>query len=148
MNSIIQDTIHGGEKRPDLSNNQEELTKVTIEVSLSYATIWNLLICAIEGGSNYWYMIRKTEFAPGLSRKNFTYIHEIPFTEGCTLWIGDKEDNKDPAKPLNLETMKTGLKVMSEKYPRHFRNLVDENEDAETGDVFLQCCLFGEIVYG
>jgi len=37
---------------------------------------------------------------------------------------------------------------MAEKYPRHFHNFLEENDDAETGDVFIQCCLFGEIVYG
>jgi len=37
---------------------------------------------------------------------------------------------------------------MAEKYPRHFANFAQEAEDAETGDVFIQCCVLGEIVYG
>lgn len=41
-----------------------------------------------------------------------------------------------------------GLQVMAEKYPRHFGNLISDNDDAETGDVLLQCSVLGEIVYG
>jgi hypothetical protein len=26
--------------------------------------------------------------------------------------------------------------------------VLNENDDADTGDVFLQLCLFGEVVYG
>jgi hypothetical protein len=46
-----------------------------------------------------------------------------------------------------MAAIKSGLKVMAEKYPHHWQDFVSENDDAITGDVFLQCCLFGEIVY-
>jgi hypothetical protein len=41
-----------------------------------------------------------------------------------------------------------GLEIMATKYARHFADLVSENDDADTHDVFLQCALFGEVVYG
>ena len=50
--------------------------------------------------------------------------------------------------PLNFTTMKQGIQIMADKYPEHFANVINENDDAETGDVFLQCCLFGEVVFG
>lgn len=31
---------------------------------------------------------------------------------------------------------------------RHFKNLANDNEDAETADVFLQLAVMGAIVYG
>jgi hypothetical protein len=37
---------------------------------------------------------------------------------------------------------------MQEQYPRHFSNFISENYDAETGDVFLQCCLLGKVKFG
>jgi len=49
---------------------------------------------------------------------------------------------------LDLDACKRGLQVMAEEYPRHFADFMSENEDAETADVWLQCCLFGEVVYG
>lgn len=41
-----------------------------------------------------------------------------------------------------------GLSLMSRDYPNHFADFMAENEDAETADVFVQCCIFGNIVYG
>lgn len=29
-----------------------------------------------------------------------------------------------------------------------FAEILDDNADANTGDVFLQCCLFGDVIYG
>jgi hypothetical protein len=37
---------------------------------------------------------------------------------------------------------------MAADYPRHFADLVNENDDADTGDAFVQCCVFGEVIYG
>lgn len=37
---------------------------------------------------------------------------------------------------------------MAEKDPRHFGDLVSENDDADTHDVFIQHVLFGEVIYG
>lgn len=54
----------------------------------------------------------------------------------------------DVTKRLNMRAVAAGAAVMAEKYPEHFRNFMDENDDAVTADVFLQCCVFGEIVYG
>jgi len=38
--------------------------------------------------------------------------------------------------------------VMAKKEPRHFADFLKEDYDETTGDVFLQCCLFGEVIYG
>ncbi len=41
-----------------------------------------------------------------------------------------------------------GLSLMGGKSPRHFADLVNENDDAITHDVFMQYVIFGEIIYG
>ena len=41
-----------------------------------------------------------------------------------------------------------GLEVMADKYPNHFGDAIAGNDDATTGDVFLQCCVFGDVLYG
>lgn len=100
--------------------------------------IESLLVSAIEGGSNYWYRIE--------SEMGEDYLKTV-FTTG--LEISNHEIEDVPRKAmLNAETIETGLKVMAEKYTRHYADALDENADATTGDVFLQCCLFGEVIYG
>ena len=49
---------------------------------------------------------------------------------------------------LDADAIRQGLKVMQEQEPRHFAAFISEEDDAETADVFLQCCLLGKVVYG
>jgi hypothetical protein len=44
--------------------------------------------------------------------------------------------------------VRAGLQVLATKYPHHFADIVVDNSDCTTGDVLVQCALFGEIVYG
>lgn len=64
----------------------------------------------------------------------------------------DIEGTEEDAQPKELfvthEALQRGLKIMAEKYPKHFADLVGENDDAMTHDVMVQCCLLGDIVYG
>ena len=49
---------------------------------------------------------------------------------------------------ITLNDVKRGLDLMKEKYPRHWADLVEENDDLITGDVWLQLTVFGELIYG
>lgn len=109
--------------------------------------VQDLLCCALEGGSNYWYAITAFNYPEGCTRDDLEYPHlELPF-RGGSISIRDIEDG-DPCGELNREVCERGLQVMADKYPKHYADFVAGNEDADTGDVFLQCALLGEIVYG
>lgn len=47
----------------------------------------------------------------------------------------------------NFSQVVYGLKKMANRYPQHFANIISGDADAETADVFIQCCLFGEVEY-
>jgi hypothetical protein len=57
---------------------------------------------------------------------------------------------------LNLATVRTGLQLMADSEDmkgkaipgRHFQNLMSDDWDAETADVFLQLSVMTEIIYG
>ena len=49
---------------------------------------------------------------------------------------------------ITIEDVKKGLELMRDQYPRHYADLVEENDDAITGDVWLQLTVFGELIYG
>lgn len=126
--------------------------------------IRGLLCCAFEGGSNYWYMIDKCNYPPGLTSADYqeggkgqdgkSYWHWaelVPTQVGGSLIISSKEGDKiNGAKKwvLDREAIERGLEVMREKVPYQYGQFMAENDDADTGDAFLQCCLFGEMVYG
>lgn len=131
--------------------------KVCNEVSLS--RISDMLCSAFEGGSNYWYEITKFNEPPKMEflsspdlndGKPFPHI-DYPLNKGGSLVIrcieGDRINGKTHWK-LDLAAIRKGLQLMAEKSPRHYANFVNEDDDAETGDVFLQYCLFGEVIFG
>jgi hypothetical protein len=134
--------------------------KVKTEVEVSPQTISDTLCSAFEGGSNYWYRIEKMhppknfKNTPREDDRRFKHL-SYPINEGGFLTIsnamlGDElqDDAERLTKVLNIESIQKGLQVMAEKYPRHFNDMIQDSGDAITGDVFLQCCLFGEIIYG
>jgi len=123
-----------------------------------------LLTGAFEGGSNYWYMIEEYKFPEGVTYADFReggrftdpedYWHPatiIPFHKGCAVVISDREADPDNDKErwtLDRPALIRGWNVMRDKFPRHYADAISENDDADTADVYLQCCLFGDLVYG
>ncbi len=103
-----------------------------IKFKLSEGTFHDQITAAIEGGSNYWARINVGKHQPGW-RNYFT----ARFTE-----------DTGQTHELSLDKLKAGLQVLAEKYPHHFKDIIQESGDATTGDVLVQCALFGDIVYG
>jgi len=122
-----------------------------VKFKISKERISDLLDTAFEGGSNYWYVIREHVYPAGKTVHDYKFPYlELPLTEGGSLIIDSKDDpdKKYSSKVLNLESIKKGLEIMAVRFPGYFQDFLNENEDAITGDVFLQCCLFGEVVFG
>lgn len=67
-------------------------------------------------------------------------------TKGGSITIIDGED--DEAWVLDGEAIAQGLRLLADREPMHFRNWLEENEDAITGDIFLQLAVLGEVTYG
>lgn len=53
---------------------------------------------------------------------------------------------REKAHVLDKAAIERGLTVLARTLPHHFRDLMGDF-DAATGDYFLQCCLFGEVMY-
>lgn len=127
---------------------------ITVTIEVPDDRIKGLLCSALEGGSNYWYMVEDYVLAEGLSffdlQKGGKYWHPyeiIPLVEGCSLIIVDKNEDEDFRIELNRERIEQGLKVMAKDFPRAWADFISENDDANTGDIFLQCCCFGKLVF-
>jgi hypothetical protein len=124
--------------------------KITTEVSNSQ--IENLVVSALEGGSNYWYNI--TDFGKPVryefrtdSDKIFRHV-DYPMNPGGYLVIESTEEPKRKSARLNLKNIHRGLVLMAAKYPAHYADVLNDNTDQSTADVFLQLALYGEVIYG
>lgn len=131
-----------------MKSDQIVFAKVEVKVSVGIETVRNLFTCAIEGGSSYW-----CEKIRPLNEDEKTSVMRDPtiyMTKGFYAWEEESSDDK-PRKKKVIETdIVKALELMALRYPdTHFKNALDDSAmDAETGDVFLQLCLFGEVVYG
>lgn len=142
----------------------------SIERKIPLQCLQDLLICALEGGSNYWYCnadysipedkieavkdasdgVFKGYWAPFYGGNLYL---EVKY-EGDELprWNGEAFEKIEAGEgvrwTIRQADLERGLRTMSEKYPRHMADVIKNNEDADTGDVFLQCVCFGDIIYG
>lgn len=133
-------------------------TPITVkaEIEVPLERIVNCIIGAIEGGSNYWLnsFVAHKDSADLRARlkavDKIWYAEEQFWTEGgkADLEFDKPDDKSDGTATVTLTALTNGLTIMANTAPRHFADLMSENDDAITHDVFIQCVLFGEIVFG
>lgn len=74
----------------------------------------------------------------------------VPFLGGA-LKVHLRPSHDPDLKPrqLDLAAILDGVRILCEKYPHHFSDLVsDGGGDAGTGDALLQCAIFGDLPFG
>ena len=125
-----------------MSKNNVEVGKLTISVRshIKLSGIANLLDSASKG-SSYW---ANTDLAYESETNKALTIEGVEIQD-CE---ADDSDVNPKIYILNIQRIKKGLTVMAKKYPSDFADFIKEDYDQTTGDVFLQCCLFGEVIYG
>lgn len=113
--------------------------------------ITDLFITAYEGGSSYWaYMnIKFTDedrqlFNEGTSPSELLVKRMY---EGEAYEVFDVETD-DLLGLVSKESLNKAYKLMREEYPSHYADLINDNWDAWTADVFLQLAVMDEIVFG
>lgn len=114
--------------------------KVKTTINVTTEMVMYLLSCSFQG-MGYWgditNIVKKDE--------NEELIKAVPNGEGS---FDVKPHDEGKRYKVNKDACLKGLQVMADNYNWHFKNVLSEDFDAETGDVFMQCICFGEIVYG
>lgn len=59
-----------------------------------------------------------------------------------------RDEYSDGVYPLTFASMCKAMQLMAKDFPRHMNDLLIENDDAITADVFLQLSLFEDVIYG
>lgn len=130
-----------------------DMPSVEFVQKVSFDRIAVLICSALEGGIHYWGRVdwEKSTKPNNVfeSEKWFGSFSHIkwPLGEGGRLCIFDKEEDKI-AGYLDLNSIQNGLKKMAENSPLAFGRFMSEKSDFEEGDIFVQYCVFGSVIYG
>lgn len=135
-----------------------------IKTTIDRTQVMYLLLSGLEGGCGYWARIVRYVDPPEdvdlfagidkndglLSQEVFRHAH-YPMCEAGGSVVLKHEDYEHEGKTestLDYPAIVRGLTVMAQQEPKHFGDFMRENSDATTGDVFVQCCLFGKVIFG
>lgn len=145
-----------------MSEPEFEVT-FTVTQKIPDERVRGLLCCALEGGSNYWYANADYSM-PAMKLGDLRRAagdgdiwpwpgYHAAFGQDGYITIDEMNDDGsvEATHRIDRESMLKALTLMatSDKVPRrHWADFLAENEDADTGDVFLQLCCFDEIKYG
>lgn len=139
------------------SGKTSTVVRVKAETEINVGDVLDLLFTALAGGSSYWYGdLRVCTEAPADCDCGENWKHDNLDGGASRIyraaWGGLVElfDMEDGHKRYTLtkDRLTEGLQIMAQKHLRHWADFINEAGDARTGDVFLQCCLFGGIMYG
>ena len=141
--------------------NDQHDNPIDVITTLSIDRIRSLLITGIESGSYGSFIVvgydtgdwkvepHIVSVEPDKSWPGYAYW---PTLEGCAAILQDKYELQDgnedtPELRLDLDAIKRGLQLLSDKYPYHFSDIITNDDDVLTGDALIQCALLGDIVY-
>lgn len=139
---------------------------ITIQapVTISYQDLWYILITAVESGFDgigHWAtvdsyvepatLIQRDESNPtmtsGPTTKSTIKYADYPLSPGGAMILRYEDGDEIKRATLDEAALKRGLEVLSTKYLRHWKNIVEDNHDADTADALVQCAVFGELVF-
>ena len=153
------------EKRRGTRDTSETFEVVDGYFTISLDLLCNILCTAFEGGSNYWYFItdyREPSDPSMIPTSNGIVDWAEPSYVACcwgdgAVIIVDKEEyyNNDRSTKglttyeLTEEKIVKGLELFARQFKKRWVRICEEEDyDGEDADLFLQLCLFEEVVYG
>lgn len=131
--------------------------KIIIEKEVKIEDIADALISAFDPACRsigYWGEISDYTKPPKLEYRNdpkeiYRYVDYPLNKDGyIIIKVNEIDEGEKEFYKLGLPELERGLKIMLEKYPKHFADLVDDNADGDTADCLVQLSIFGELIYG
>lgn len=121
---------------------------VKTEVEVTRDMIENIIVGALEGGSNYWMDFKVHSKHGRFEWSSTEYAHQL-LDDEYELEIFDIEDGTRLGI-LSKETLTKAIENLGNTPDsrRILTQIVEENDDANTHDYVVQMAVMGEITYG
>ena len=148
------------------------MKELKIEMNIPIESIEEILITAMEGGSNYWYIMDgeqhcrswlSEEIKSGRLERNdkIHYKWMDAMFQGCPHKISiydveeaNEEDEElselEPLGYLTMDSIAEGLKLAQQDYSEEFsQHIPSYNDgDGDSADVLFQLMVMGDVAYG
>lgn len=123
---------------------------IQITIPVSTETIVSTFNTALEVGSGYW--LQEIDWGhigdiAENSQERYEYLHNA-IEDDDDRWELHLTEDDGKRHVMNQQKLWAGLHTMAKDHPRHFDDMINDNGDAITADIFLQCVLLGDVVYG
>jgi hypothetical protein len=135
--------------------------QLQVKLNLEYETFENIIVTALEGGSNYWYILgdikgcplsfEMTDKAPseriayGLwhNKDAEVYIHD------CEMDIcSESEDDGELLGILTYDSVRERMQLATENHLSELESMISGDFDAWTTDTLFQVLVMEEVVFG
>lgn len=145
------------------TTKKELLTTVSREFTITPQMCSDLMVGAIEGGiTGAWcggiFLIKPKIKKKKKSKSSPWYANPSLFKADSKLELEILELAEEPVPfdtepvyethTINIEDIKEGFLILAGVAPRIFKDIEEDNADAETADCWLQCVVFKDIPYG
>lgn len=143
-------------RRPDLPPKPaDEVDSLPITHTFSFPLRWiaDLIVGAIEGGSNYWCdgVILKSAWPANVQEDICWYNTAGLYSTDFEIEISEIEEGirgRGRVHRVTRADLHHTIRLFVGHYPDHYADLVNGDWDATTADVFLQLLALGEVIYG
>lgn len=125
------------------SEHRDQPWEISIPVPIQ--EVKDMIITALEGGSNYWYFLPDVEMARKEEYKGMSLSEKIlnaVIDHGEVVPVHDAEDENEKLGEISRENIERGLKLYLPG------NMLDGSADAGEADQLFQLIVMGEVVYG
>ena len=141
---------------PVMEKVQGKKSPFNVELNISEQSVCGLLVNAFDGWSGGWAECVEVSMPerPDWSwcsqeeRREWEEVRRLYTAPMCGGHISLEDMDTGRVMKITKELMIEGLKIMAKKYPNHFYDFLSGNDDAITGDIFVQCCCFRQVIYG
>lgn len=124
------------------------------KIELTQDQIKDVIVGALEGGSNYWYYLNNKSveaIREKVSKEENKYLSEAitdAVFRGAVVPFYDVENPNEKLGFLSKKSIEVGLQKMLDDEREEIDMVLNGEDDAETSDVILQYCVMGELVFG
>lgn len=116
-------------------------------LKITREAIVDLLVTALEGGSNYWCLIT---YQPDVLREGLdTEVKVEHILDHPDVYVNVNDlETQEFLGTLSAKTIAEGVQQLKREYPDSTLDVLNEAWDAETADIFFQLVIMKDVIYG